>query len=188
VSLKLLVRSTYRLSDYQVSGGPEWIRFDKFDIEAKSELHRSPEEVRLMVESLLEERFKLKVHREVRQDAVYALVVAKGGSKLKAVPDDGSGRHNVGAGQGHLFAKNGEISGLAAFLTQILDRQVTDKTGLKGYFEFDFALPLTLLPTPDSSESTIFEAIQDQLGLRLELTKGPVEFLVIDQVERPSAN
>jgi uncharacterized protein (TIGR03435 family) len=59
---------------------------------------------------------------------------------------------------------------------------------LKGYFEFDFALPLTLLPTPDSSESTIFEAIQDQLGLRLELTKGPVEFLVIDQVERPSAN
>jgi len=186
-SLKLLIRTAYQLSDYQVSGGPDWIRFDRFDIEAKSDLNPSQNEVRLMVQDLLQDRFKLKVHRATEQDTVYALVVAKGGHKMKAVPDDGSGRHLVGASQGHLFAKSGEVAGLVAFLTQILDRQVMDKTGLRGYFEFDFGLPATIMPSPDSTVS-IFEAIQDQLGLRLEQTKGPVEFLIIDHAERPSPN
>jgi uncharacterized protein (TIGR03435 family) len=188
ISLKLLIRSAYRLSNYQVSGGPDWIRFDKFDIDAKSEANPSPDEIRFMVQRLLADRFQLKVHNAIKQDAVYALVTAKGGPKIKAVPDNGTGQHNVGATQGHLFTTNGQISGLVPFLTQILDRQVVDKTGLIGFFDFNFALPTNILPSPDSSESTIFEAIQDQLGLRLDLTKGPVEFLVIDSVERPSEN
>jgi uncharacterized protein (TIGR03435 family) len=186
-SLKLLIRMAYQLSDYQVSGGPDWIRFDRFDVEAKSDANPSQDQIRLMVQNLLQDRFQLKVHRATEQDTVYALVVAKGGPRMKAVPDDGSGRHVVGAGQGHLFTRNGEVAGLVAFLTQILDRQVIDKTGLHGYFEFDFALPATIMPAPDSTVS-IFEAIQDQLGLRLEQTKGPVEFLFVDHAERPSPN
>ena len=91
------------------------------------------------------------------------------------------------AGQGHLFTKPGEIAGLAAFLTQILDRPVLDRTRLQSFYEFDFGLPQAILPSPDTSES-IFEAIQNQLGLRLEPTKSPVEFLVIDKVERLSEN
>lgn len=71
-------------------------------------------------------------------------------------------------------------------MTQILDHPVIDKTNLKGFFDFDFVLPGTLFPKADSSDPSIFDAIQDQLGLRLEATKGPVEFLVLDAVDRPT--
>jgi uncharacterized protein (TIGR03435 family) len=194
-SLKLLIRLAYGVADYQVSGGPDWIRFDKFDVEAKSEANPSVDVLRLMLQRLLEERFQLRAHRATKQDAVYALVVAKGGAKLRVVPDDGTDTNRlrndawrgVKAGQGHLFTDKGQIAGLAAFLTQIMDRPVLDQTGLDGLYGFDFTLPPNILPSPDSSQS-IFEAIQDQLGLRLEPARGPIDVLVIDGVERLSDN
>jgi uncharacterized protein (TIGR03435 family) len=194
-SLRLLIRLAYGLADYQISGRPDWIRFDKFDVDAKSEASPSVDVLRLMLQALLEERFQLRVHRAMKQDEVYALMIARGGPKMRAVPDDGTDTNRqrndawrgVKAGQGHLFTTKGEIAGLAAYLTQILDRPVIDNTDLNGFFEFDFALPQTIMPSPDSSVS-IFEAVQDQLGLRLEQTKGPVAFLVIDHVERLSEN
>jgi uncharacterized protein (TIGR03435 family) len=194
-SLKLLIRLAYGVADYQISGGPDWIRFDKFDVEAKSEASPSVDVLGLMLQRLLEDRFQLRVHRATKQDEVYALVIAKGGLKMRAVSNDGTDTNRlrndawrgVKAGQGHLFTDKGEIAGLAAFLTQIMDRPVIDRTGLYGLFGFDFALPSNILPLPDSSES-IFEAIQDQLGLRLERGRGTIDVLVIDGVERLSEN
>jgi uncharacterized protein (TIGR03435 family) len=192
-SLKLLIRLAYGVADYQIAGGPDWIRFDHFDVEAKSEANPTLDELKLMLQQLLGERFQLNVHRATKEDAVYALVVSKGGPKFKRVQEEDSERlrndawHGVKAAQGHLFTQKGEMAGLAAFLTQMLDRPVIDKTNLDGFFEFDFAVPATILPSPDSAES-IFEAIQDQLGLRLEQTKGPIEVLVIDRVERLTEN
>ena len=193
--LRLLIRLAYGVADYQISDGPDWIRFDRFDVEAKSEAGLSVDVLRLMLQRLLEDRFQLKVHRATKQDQVYALMIANGGLKIHAVPDDGTAINRlrndawrgVRAGQGHLFTSQGEIAGLAAFLTQIMDRPVIDQTGLDGLFRFDFALPSNILPSPDSSVS-IFEAIQDQLGLRLERARGPIDVLAIDRLERLSEN
>ena len=192
-SLKLLIRLAYGFADHQISDGADWIKSDRFDVEAKSETNPSEVEIKEMVKGLLEDRFQLKVHRATKQDTVYALAVSRTGPKIKRVPYDHADRlrndawHGVKAAQGHLFTTEGAIAGLVAYLSQILDRPVIDRTGLDGVFEFDFTLPATILPSPDSSVS-IFEAIQDQLGLRLEQTSGPVEFLIIDHAEKPDAN
>jgi uncharacterized protein (TIGR03435 family) len=189
VWLKLLIRIAYGLPAYQVTGGEDWTSsLTRFDVEAKSDTHPSRDEVLLMIQTLLAERFKLRIHRVVREDALYALVVSKGGPKFKAVPDNGTGRHMVEAGQGKIIAQNGEMSRFVWFLTQILDRQVVDKTGLNEFYDFQFVQPRTIFPTPDSSDPTMFDELQEQLGLRLEPTKGPVEFVVIDHAEKPSTN
>jgi bla regulator protein blaR1 len=135
------------VADYQISGGPDWIRFDKFDVEAKSEANPSVDVLRLMLQRLLEDRFQLRVHRATKQDEVYALVIAKGGPKMRAVSDDSTdtnGLRNdawrgVKAGTGHLFTDKGEIAGMAAFLTQIMDRPVMDQTGLDVVLERELA-------------------------------------------------
>jgi uncharacterized protein (TIGR03435 family) len=115
-------------------------------------------------------------------------VIAKSGTKFKAVPDNGTGQHSVEAAQGKITANNGEMSRFVWFLMQVLDRQVVDKTDLNGFYDFVFVQPRTILPSPDSSETTLFEELQDQLGLKLEPIKAPVEFLVIDHAEKPSEN
>jgi uncharacterized protein (TIGR03435 family) len=187
--LKLLIRIAYGLPAYQVTGGPDWTgSVSRFDIEAKAAVNGSHEEVLLMLQTLLAERFKLQFQRVTKEDSAYALVVAKGGPKFKAVPENGTGQHSVEAGQGKITAMNGEMSRFVWFLTQILDRQVVDKTGLNGFYDFVFAQPTTVFPSPDSSQPTLFDELQDQLGLRLEPIKAPVQFPVIDHAEKPDAN
>jgi len=228
-TIKQIIKFAYDIkSDNRLSGGPSWINSEKYDIEAKEEVsiaqkvqklpfEEQANQVRLMVQALLADRFKLKVSHETKDLPVYTLVVAKGGSKLKPteVPPpatDGTSAPNKQfrgfrmMGPGQLSATNIDVSFLADILSgqPELGRNVIDQTGLKG--NYDWTLKWTPeetaamfkgadgshapadAPPPDSSGPSIFTALQEQLGLKLEPRKGPVETLVIDSIEKPSEN
>ena len=229
IPIKQLITLAYDVKDFQVSGGPSWISSEKYDIEAKEpdsvvqELEKLPPDqrsklLRSMLQSLLADRFKLKLNHETRELPAYALVVAKNGPKIhEAKPGDtypngikgpdGQGHAQMmRMGPGQLTGQGLPMLGLVHLLSQQLGRDVLDQTGLKG--NYDFTLTWTpeqgemmmprgpeggnpgaeSAPAPDSSGPSIFTAIQEQLGLKLESTKGPVEVLVVDHVERPSEN
>jgi len=148
VWLKPLVRIACGVPVYQVTGGEDWTSsLSRFDIEAKAEGDPSHKQVLAMLQTLLAERFKLQFHSVTKQDAVYTLMLAKGGPKFKAA--DGTGASTVEASHGTITARKGEMSRFVWFLTQVLDRQVVDKTGLNGFYDFTFVQPSTILPTPD---------------------------------------
>src|SRR6266480_44725 len=209
VTLQMFIRAAYAVQDYQISGAPNWLKSEKYDIEARmngsvaDELRKlSPDQRTLkrnrMLQVLLAERFKLSLHRETKELPVYALVIAKGGPKLHEA------KHSVmRLGRGELTSHEVGIALLARALSRQLGRPVLDKTGLPGYYEFTLhwtpeesqtfiGFDGTIIPDnarpPDSSWPSVFAAVQEQLGLKLESQKGPVEILVIDHVERPSEN
>lgn len=204
-----------------VSGGPDWLRNDKFEIQAKipdgtpdyttGQLSRGEApELQLMLQSLLADRFNLKVHREQRELPAYALTVAKGGPKpnlKKAAGEmvqtkDGSFRKdNTLLFLGHgpkdpnlhvtLTVKNRPMREFVTYLSHMMNRPVLDRTGLAG--EFDFGIDYEMDPdappgNPAMVGPSMFTAFQDQLGLKLESTRAPVEVLMIDHAERPSKN
>jgi uncharacterized protein (TIGR03435 family) len=183
--LKSLVCFAYRLREHQVAGGPAWFESEPFDVTAKADEHASYDQLRTMVQSLLADRFQLKFHRETKEQPIYALVVAKNGPKFQEVKAAGRG---VGiGGQGRLNANGADMATFASALSGKLGRSVVDRTGLKGFYDF------LLTWTPDEAQAdtpgpSLFTAIQEQLGLKLESTKGPVEVLVVDRAERPSEN
>ncbi len=205
-ALKILVASAYNLSPQAVSGGPAWVDSDRYDIlaEAPSEVRPNLDEQMAMLRRLLADRFKLTFHREPKELSIYALTVVKTGPKLKpstTSPDDSP--------EGPLpliFVVSPEVIRLPAHYATMaefasvlqrspLDRPVVDRTGLSGRYDFDlhFAPDERLwggvLPRPEKTEEPdLFAAVQQQLGLRIEATRGPVEALVIDKAERPSAN
>ena len=203
VPVKLLIEMSYGLKDYQVSGGPGWLDTERYDILAKAPEGMNPtqEQLRPMLQALLADRFQLKFHREMKDLPAFALVVNKGGPKLKPAAnnptqgtasddhpfaDKGSGPM-ISLGHGFLMGQRMDMSGLADALGRQSDRAVVDKTGLAG--EFD----LTLKWSPEAGEKdtaglSLFTAIQEQLGLKLESTKSAVEVMVIDGAERASAN
>jgi uncharacterized protein (TIGR03435 family) len=206
-SLKLLIQMAYDVRSHQISGGPNWLDSAKYDIDAKPDSATaippgpaSATQMRLMLQSLLEERFKLKLHRELREEPVYELVVAKGGPRMPQATDTlkqpGQGLMRMGRGQ--LTGTAVAISFLVSTLSQQLGRSVIDKTGLTGQYDFDlkwtpelgeFQFPTgDAGPPPDPSGPSVFTAIQEQLGLKLESNKGPVDVLVIDHAEQPSEN
>ncbi|HEY4084955.1 MAG TPA: M56 family metallopeptidase [Bryobacteraceae bacterium] len=194
-----------------ITGGPEWVHSDLYSIEATAagkpaiELMQGP-----MLQALLEERFALRIHRGVRPSPVYALTLADGASRLKPfvqgdcvptpamppLPELQPGqrycRSIITRGPG-VDAEGASLGEFAQLLSVFLDRPVIDKSGLTGRFnihlEFsaDDATP-GMPPAPDPNRPPIFTAIHDQLGLRLQAATGPVESIVIDHVERPSAN
>jgi uncharacterized protein (TIGR03435 family) len=182
--VKHLIAFAYSVRDGQVSGGPEWSDSDLFDIEAKAPGPATTDQLRVMVRALLADRLHLKVHRESKVQSVFDLVVGKKGPKLTLVQAQGLG---IGLGKTQLNGRGANMSGLASVLSSRVGRQVTDKTGLTGFYNF------TLTWAPDDATGTengpsIFNALEEQLGLKLEPAKGLVEMLVIDTVERPSAN
>ena len=181
-----LVRNAYQVEGYQIAGAPGWMASAGFDIQARAvagagDLPR--EQVRKMLQSLLAERFHLELHRETRQLPMYALVVGKTGHRLHD-PDNTPGPTKTKLGQ--ILARKMSMATLASILTFDLKRPVKDETALQGDFAF------TLEWTPGLAEvddhPTLFAALQDQLGLKLEAAKGPIEVLVIDHVEKPSEN
>jgi bla regulator protein blaR1 len=215
VTLKTLIAFAYRLQQYQILNGPGWIGSDRFDIQAKAADPKTPpDQMRLMLQSLLADRLKLAVHHEIKLSNIYALVVAKGGPKIKLSADqtspDVDGPAPEGAGPNHGAIRIGAgsmignavpLSRFATLLSQRLDRTVIDKTNLTGRFDIRLQWtpdvgenPLSpsgdfLPPVPaDASAPSVFTAIQEQLGLKLEAAKGPVDFLVIDHAEKPSEN
>jgi len=207
-SLKMLIGYAWDKQLTQVSGGPKWLDSDRFDIEARqgnigtlptNEAQRQEvyRRVRAMLQSLLEERFHLVIHNEIIQEPVYELVLAKGGPRLKdANVNEETPNQRVGRGQ--ITAVATPLSRLVPLLSLLVDRQVIDKTGLSGRYDF------TLTYTRDASQSgalgpndpppvdpdapSIFTALQEQLGLKLESARGPVQVLVVDSAEKPEAN
>jgi uncharacterized protein (TIGR03435 family) len=204
--VQMLVQFAYDVRPHQVSGLPKSIELAGFTIEAKAGETTlsppSPEGVaryRLMVQSLLADRFKLTLHRDTREEQIYELVVDKGGSKFKEAADTAKGSpQGLRLGRGQLTAMAAPMPILVNFLSQQLGRSVIDKTGLDGKYDFTLKwMPDPLAPgSPpgsdavplDPSAPSLTEAIQEQLGLKLQPTKGPVEILVIDHVEKPSEN
>ncbi len=231
MTLKFLITMAYDVKEFQVSGGPSWVNTERYDIDAKEpdsiaqELDKLPREQRSpladsMLQSLLADRFQLKLTRGTKEMPAYALVVAKGGPKLQeAKPVDtqadapsGPGGHPHGPmmrmGRGEVSGQGVAAAFLASVLSQQLGRTVLDKTGLKGNYDFTLKWtpeqgegmmmagpgpggggpPPDGAPPPDASGPSIFTALQEQLGLRLEPTKAPAEVLTIDHVEHPSEN
>jgi uncharacterized protein (TIGR03435 family) len=225
-SLAMLMGSAYRIREFQIVGGPGWIRDDRWDIQAKAEegaISPSPSASinpaaftpqQLMLQSLIEERFQLKMHREMRELPVYDLVALKGASKLKMSEDQGPiqpqgttpqragsmPRGGARLGRGAFDGNSILIGNLAAALSQELGRPVIDKTDLKGRYDVMLRWAPEPLPSPvgpvqrdpatpaDAAGPSIFTSVQEQLGLKLESSKGTVEVLLIDSVQRPSEN
>jgi uncharacterized protein (TIGR03435 family) len=202
-TLKLLVAAAYDLNPRTISGGPGWIESDHYDIVAVTpgEVRPTHDEQMSMLRNLLTDRFKLTFHREERVFSIYELAVAKNGPKLKAStspPEDPPALISTVYPQRIVMpARNVTMSDLARIMQRaILDRPVVDKTGLSGRYDFDLEW------APDETQfggevppaaaeaqaAPLFSAIQQQLGLRLEATRGPVQALVVDKAERPSAN
>ena len=201
-SVRDLIMMSYELDPRQVLGGPAWVASDEYDIDAEAvegvQLNDQKQE-KSLIRQLLTERFQLAFHREQRTLPVYLLVVAKNGPRLKAADPneiENSGCEHLGA----CTFKKRTLSDFSRFMQfAVLDRPVVDKTGIAG--EFDFSLNWTpdesqfsrmgILPRPPADNANappLFAAIQEQLGLRLEAVKAPVDILVIDRVERPSEN
>jgi len=204
VTLMRLITTAYRLQNAQVISGPGWLTSARYDVAAKGAENATNAEVLSMLQPLLADRFKLAVHRETRELPIYALVIAKNGPKL-GKPEEGSCAEALKASKpcgslaefkNGMAADNISLPTIASTLGRILgDRPVVDRTGLTG--KFDIHLMWTdgsrkpadsegasNLEAPDS----VFVALQEQAGLKLEATKGPVEVLIVDHVERPSEN
>ncbi len=179
-TLQALIRYAYDVEDPQITGGPPWIDRDIYEINAKSSTTAAPAQLKQMLQSLLAERFQLAIHRETRQLTIYSLVVAKGGSKLHP-PDDGVTSASWGATS---LRGAMDMTSFAAHLTSSLHRTVVDHTGLAGNWKLD----MHWAAEDSTTEASLFTAIQEQLGLKLESTKGPVPVLVIDRAEKPSEN
>ena len=210
VTLKALVQLAYELRDSELSGGPGWFDTQRYDIVAKGNVAGvSDDEMRkmtverrdavkarflLQVQMLLAERFQLKIHRETKELPVYALSVARNGPKIKTAADDDATHSNLSMRRG--AAGNAEITGtsvplanLARSLSDLVGRSVMDKTGLKGNYNFKMTFtPDTGLQGAAGDGPSIFTALQEQLGLRLESEKGPVEVLVVDSARKASEN
>jgi bla regulator protein blaR1 len=242
-----LIEFAYGVKPFQISGAPKWLNSDRYDIEAKPESSASDkperlteeqrkteqERLKLMVQSLLADRFKLAIHTETKELPVYVLVVAKNGPKLQeskegsSLPDPkltepkpgeprdkafrAAGPKGAGMmmGRGTINGRMAPLQLLADALSRQLDRTVLDRTGLNG--KYDISLhwtpdesqsqmfkgpgggeggpgPNEGAPSPDASGPSIFTAIQEQVGLKLESQKGPVEIIVIDHVEKATEN
>ena len=215
----MLIAFAYRLQQFQISGGPRWIDSDRFDVEGKAEDPQAGfDQVRLMLQSLFEDRFKLKAHRETKQSPVYALVIGKAGPRIQlsrdqspenvdgpAPPGAGPNHGAIRIGVGNLVGNAVTLSWFASMLSPRLDRLIIDRTNLAGRFDIRlqwapspaedlFGVPAEIIDMngvavrPDPSGPSIFSAIQEQLGLKLESAKAPVEVLVIEHVEKPTAN
>jgi len=228
-TVKTLICVAYGISDFQVLGGPNWIEEERYDVEAtpgaaleeqlqKMTSDQSTLVKHQMLQTLLADRFKLTLHHDTKELPIYALVVAKGGSKLQETkPDDanpdpanaaahpsnkGRMRMSFQATAIELTATGMAMDGLARQLASQLHSTVQNQTGLKGIYDF------TLHFTPedagmdasgpgggsanaslsDNFGTSIFAAVEDQLGLKLESKKGPVDVVVVDHVDKPSDN
>ncbi len=187
------IEEAYGLKEYQIKG-PDWLKSERFDIVATASHVSTKNQLGLMLQALLKERFKLEVHRESKVLPVYALVQGKNGAKIKPVKAEGDS--GVWNGIGKLTAKKLSMANFAQTLSGQMDRPVLDMTGLEGVFDFTLEYtnpnvqPLSngdagAGPAPDlGSGPSLFTALQEQLGLKLESSKAPVEILVIDHAEK----
>jgi bla regulator protein blaR1 len=226
-TLRVLMQYAYSVQPFQLVGGPSWLTSARYEVDAKADATVNRDQIFLMLQSLLEDRFQLKTHRETKELPVFMLVANKGGVKLPppkpgvcvdsaadaavewvagrmAAPGElqpaksrcGSAIVALGVGGAQMLGGKIATSELVRMLSMLLGRSVIDKTGVTALFDLqldfvpDDTTPTMPPPPPGSGISgvSIAQAIQQQLGLRLEPTKGAVEVIVVDHAERPSAN
>jgi uncharacterized protein (TIGR03435 family) len=217
-TLHALIASAYQMPPFRIVGGAVWTTSDRFDISATTDHRATIDESRQMLRALLEERFKLKTHRETHDARMYVLTFAHDdhrlGRDLKPTtldcatilaerrqnatgmppPTPTNPRPICGATVGNGFHAHGiEIASFALTLGTLMRETVVDETGLTGWWDFDLDMSFSGFNGPpvggaDSPANTpsIFTSLQEQLGLRLDPRRGPVETLVIDHVERPT--
>ena len=201
-NLREIITFAYDMHPRQVVGGAGWLDSDFYDIQAEPEPQGMPntKQIKVMVQKLLADRYKLAFHREKRELSAYAIVVGKGGPKMAKNDSDPNGMPGMFfRGLGVLPVRNATMADFATVLQNpVLDRPVVDQTGLTGRYDF------LLKWTPDASQFNgmganakhddadappdLFTAMQEQLGLQLKSVKAPVDVLVIDRVEKPSEN
>ena len=207
VPLENVIVNAYGIPPFRVLDAPEWIRRERFDISAKIPDEAAPEPL-LMLQSLLEERFKLRVHRETREQPTYTLVVARSdgrlGPRLKPSGADCAtaatsssafspgaqcaGLFGVGPAGGRIISRGQPLRRVVSVLSMAVSRGVVDRTGLQGPFDVELDWSSDVSAGATGNTPSIFTALQEQLGLRLEPSRGPVEVLVIDAVDRPTAD
>jgi len=187
-TLKAFIRMAYGVPDGQIEGGPKWLDADRYDIEARAEGPADTPELMEMLQTLLADRFKLAYHRESRSAAGYALVLDKDGIK---VPEEPSGSHSTSGGSGRLDAHNTSMAALTTRLARLLGKPVADETGTSGFYTFKLTWTPERLGAPSVAESgdngaaSIFTALKEQLGVKLEPRKVPFDVLVIEGAEKP---
>ena len=190
VTLNICLKLAYGLQDSQIAG-PDSMTSDRYDIVAKaSSPIQSQEQMQLMLQSLLTERFHLKLHREQRDLSVYALIVGKSGPKFSK--SQGEGRTSL-MGKGTLVAQFAPMKALADFLSGPMQRPVIDMTGLEGQYDFRFDLSAYAPPDLEPGKSPdvavmVLSGLEPALGLKLESRKVPTSVLVIDHLEKPDEN
>jgi uncharacterized protein (TIGR03435 family) len=188
VSLKKLLYEAYQVKDYQITG-PDWIGTEIYDITATIPNGATRDDVLVMMQNLIAERFKVTLHRGPKEMAVYALVVDKTGSKMTEVE---FGRGSTSLSNGKLEGVAIPIRNLVEVLSRQMSRPVLDMTGLKGFYSFTLTYSPDEAPAaptadavPESSVGpSLMRALQDQLGLRLEARRSPVDMLIVDHAER----
>lgn len=207
-TLKNLITNAYEVRFFQVTGGPPWVESAKFDIEAKGEGGSKQKDFAPMLQALLEERFQLVVRRETKDMPIYELVLARKDGKLGpqmketachpydpehppppiepgGMPSSCGGGYT---GQGRMRFSGAEVAKLALNLSRIGERVVIDKTGLTGQYDIEMDWTPDNRRADDNAGPSIFTALQEQLGLKLESARGPVEMIVIERAERPTEN
>jgi len=198
--VKLMISLMYKVPMRQIVGGPDWINTEPYDVEARADGPHSVDDLHVMYQNLLADRFHLKFHKETREGPVYALTVDKSGLRMKP---NGTGQAMgipiVPATGGGFKGTQVPMQYLSYWLGQQLQydgRPVVDETGLSASYDFTLSFAPQLPPNvsrdalpPELQQlPSIFDAVKQQLGLKLEAAKGPVEYFVIDHIEKPSAN
>jgi uncharacterized protein (TIGR03435 family) len=196
VTLVDIIVMSYQTRRVQMQGGPAWMDSDRFDIVAKADMEQG--EIQkgqwpLMVQALLEDRFKLALHKEMKEAQVYALVAGKSPPKLQPSKEGGETVFTPGP-RGQMNFHKMPLVGLVNTIANILHTPVVDQTGITGFFDFtldpmQFATP----PSPDNPvrpdfSELILMAVQEQLGFKFEKKKAPIEFTIIDHAEKPTEN
>ena len=204
IPLKLMIRLMYTITDSQVVGGPDWINTDRWDVQAKADGSYNVDQLHQMFQALMADRFELKFHREKRDLPAYELVLDKPGDRGSKMTANDSDNHFdipiLPAGRNKVQGSRVPMAYLAWWLSQQLNRPVLDKTGLDKFYDFTLEWapdpqppdgtrpPGAEAPAPPPDGPTMFTALREQLGLRLESRRSSVEVFVIDHAARPAEN
>jgi len=196
-SMRMLLQFAFDIPDAQILNGPAWLGSKFFDVDAKSDsavdvwmstldFEHAKAAKEKMLQGLFADRFHLVAHRETRELPVYALVVAKTGSTLQVSKSGGTKYDN---GRAQIIDQGASIATLADQLSKAAGRPVADKTGIDGRFDLTLKwTPDSGAPSSDADGPSLFTAVQEQLGLKLEPAKAPIPVLIIDHIEMPTAN
>jgi uncharacterized protein (TIGR03435 family) len=193
ITLLALMEWAYSMPERQILDAPAWLASTRFDFQAKADTgqikgltgEQDRDLKRRMVQALLADRFHLTVHQETRTLPAYDLIVAKGGSKLQLTKSNGK---SIGTGRTHFHGEGLTMTLIAEELSRIAGRVVVDKTNLTDRYDLKLEWTPDDAPATDSSAPSLFTAIQEQLGLKLESAKEAAPVLVVDHVEMPTPN